>query len=157
MLDKDFQHPIFIVHGCHSSKQLSHYRFVMKLCVKFATYLYIFVEGQVDNLPLFGQKQLTQLDLILPNISIQFNKRHEHSLPLMMFLHDMQFLHNDVDIVGALDGFVVEGVYFVGILLQHVDISHEGLLLELMLVDHEDGDGTVVGCGACEKMHVVLG
>lgn len=109
----------------------------MELCVKLAAFLDIFVEGQVDDLPLFGQEELPQLDLELPDVPVELDQGRENPLPLLL-LDQVELFEDDVDVVGALDGLVEARVEVVGVFLEHVDVGHEGLLLELVLVDHED-------------------
>lgn len=108
----------------------------MKLGVKFAAGLDIFVEGQVDNFSLLSDEQFPYLYLELPDVSIQFNQACKHPLPLMSTADHFQFFDDHIDIVAGLNGFIIFGVYSMCILLEKVDIANKGLLLELGLIDH---------------------
>ena len=47
-------------------------------------------------------------------------------------------------------------MHIVCILLEHIDVSNEGLIVKLWFIDDEDGDLSVVGCASGQKVHAVL-
>ena len=47
----------------------------MELCIKFTTFLYIFVERQVNYFSMTIQEKLASFDLKLSNFLVQFNKQ----------------------------------------------------------------------------------
>lgn len=155
-MDENLQGSIFVLDGSHSSEDLCEDGFVMKLGVKFAAGLHIFVEGQVDYFSLGCEEEFALFDFKLSDVAVEFEERGQDGLEGVMGLDGNEFFDDDVDVVGGLDGFVVVRVHFMAVLLEHIDIADEGLLLELGFIDHEDGDLSLVGGTSGEQVHVVL-
>jgi hypothetical protein len=130
----------------------------MKLGVELAAGIDPFVKWQINNPQVGSKKELLFLNLELSDIAIEVNQGWQKLT--IMYGSGAEFVYffdNEVYIICGLYGLNVLRVYPAFVLEQQIVVRYEMLLLEVLLIDHQDGNLFAVELMTRKQIHIFVG